>query len=121
MESHPFVVSAAPLSFVSSANLLKVSLIKVLKSTVPFPEQNPEGYLLDIEPLTTALWLCGYFPDSSPFKPMYLSLEMRMSHGTVSKFLRKSKYLSDIGCPLVVPLSPLAGCNPSITESHQIG
>jgi len=66
MASHPSGMSTAPLSLVSAANLLWVhsiplsmSLMEILNSSGPNKEGTPlvTDFHLDIELLTTALWM----------------------------------------------------------------
>ena len=71
MTSLPYVVSTAPFSLVSSANLLRVHsipqsrcLIKMLRSTSPKMDccEKPlvRSFHPDIQPLTTSLWPWTY-------------------------------------------------------------
>ena len=107
MVFQPSSLLTAPLSLMSSANLLKVhsiplsmSRMKILTSTGP--SNDPWGtplvtsLHLDIAPLTTSLWMqpSKQFPihwTVHPSNPPLSDLERRMLWGTVSKALQKCR------------------------------
>ena len=116
MISHPSGMSTAPLSLVSSANLLSVhlislsvSLMKIFNSTCP--STDPWGtplvtnLHLDIKPLTTTLWmqLSNQFLihlTVHPSNPYLSNLERRVLWVTLLKGLQKSRWMTSIAFPL---------------------